>query len=129
MTQVRLRPLAESDLVEQTRYYASEGGKELGERFFDAAIATLDTVGNRPEGGSLRVGELCEIEPLRVRQVEGFPCGWLSFIRDDHVDVVSARRVSPEPVLLLVGVPLSLVGIGLGVWINQSRPRPVRQCR
>ena len=88
MTQVRLRPLAENDLVEQTRYYASEGGKALGERFFDAAIATLDTIGNRPKGGSLRIGELCEIESLRVRRVKDFPCGWFYFVRDDHVDVV-----------------------------------------
>ena len=88
MNQVRLRPLAETDLVEQTHYYASEGGEELGGRFFDTAISTLDTVGNRPEGGSLRISELCEIESLRVRQVKGFPCGWFYFISDDHIDVV-----------------------------------------
>lgn len=88
MTQVRLRPLAETDLVEQTRYYASEGGEELGGRFFDTAISTLNTVANRPEGGSLRIGELCEVESLRVRQVKGFPCGWFYLIRDDHIDVV-----------------------------------------
>lgn len=88
MNQVRLRPLAETDLVEQARYYAGEGGEELGGRFFDTAISTLETVGYRPEGGSLRIGELCEIEALRVRQVKGFPCGWFYFIRDDHIDVV-----------------------------------------
>lgn len=88
MTPVRLRPLAEADLVAQTRYYVSKGGEELGARFFDTAISTLDTVGTRPEGGSLRIGELCEIESLRVRQVKGFPCGWFYIIRDDHVDVV-----------------------------------------
>ena len=89
MNQVRLRPLAETDLVEQTRYFAGEGGEELGGRFFDTAVSTLDIVrNNRPEGGSLRIGELCEIDSLRVRQVKGFPCGWFYFIRDDYIDVV-----------------------------------------
>ena len=32
MIEVRLRPLAEVDLVERVRYYRSEGGDELGGR-------------------------------------------------------------------------------------------------
>ena len=88
MSSVRLRPLAEADLVEQARHYAIEGGERLGGRFFDTAIATLDTAAKRPEGGSLRIGELCDVESLRVRQVKVFPCGWSYFIRDDHIDVV-----------------------------------------
>lgn len=88
MNPVRLRPLAETDLIQQTHYYASEGGEELDGRFFDTAISTLDTVANHPEGGSVRIGELCDIDTLRVRQVKGFPCGWFYLIRNDHIDVV-----------------------------------------
>lgn len=88
MSQIHLRPQAESDLVERTHYYRSETDRELAERFFDSALASLDVVGDRPEGGSLRIGELCGIADLRVRQVNGFPCGWFYFIRPEFVDVV-----------------------------------------
>lgn len=88
MTQVRLRPLAEVDLVDQTRYYAAEADASVAERFFDTAIETLAVVADRPEGGSLRIGELCAIDGLRVRRIPGFPSGWFYFIRPDHIDVV-----------------------------------------
>ena len=88
MTQVRLRPLAEEDLVEQTQYYLTEAGADLAERFFDTAVETLRTVGDRPDGGSLRIGELCGIDGLRVRRIPGFPTGWFYFVRPDFVDVV-----------------------------------------
>ena len=88
MSELRLRPLAEQDLVERTQYYRTEGGPTLGKRFFDAAAETLDVVRDRPEGGSLRIGDLCEIEGLRTRRVAGFPCGWFYFIQSDYVDVV-----------------------------------------
>lgn len=88
MTTTRLRPLAETDLVERTRYYRREGGDDLGRRFFDAAVAALDAIGRMPGAGSPRVGELCDIPGLRFRRVTGFPCGWFYFIAADHVDVV-----------------------------------------
>lgn len=88
MTTARLRPLAEADLVERTRYYRREGGDQLGERFFGAAIAALDAIGRMPGAGSPRVGELCGVPGLRFRSVAGFPCGWFYFIAADHVDVV-----------------------------------------
>lgn len=88
MIDVRLRPLAEQDLVEQTRYYKSEPGPAVAERFFDAAIAGLQIVAGRPEGGSLRIGELCDIDGLRVRRLPGFPSGWFYFIRPGFIDVV-----------------------------------------
>jgi plasmid stabilization system protein ParE len=84
----RLRPLAEVDLVERTRYYRSAGGDALGERFFDAAIAALRSVERMPGIGSPRAGELCDIPGLRVRRVDRFPCGWYYFILADHLDVV-----------------------------------------
>ena len=88
MTVTRLRPLAETDLVERTRYYRREGGDRLGERFFGAAIAALDAIGRMPGAGSPRMGELCGVPGLRFRSVPDFPCGWFYFIADDHVDVV-----------------------------------------
>jgi len=88
MTQVRLRPLAEQDLVDQTQYDNTEAGPDLAERFFDTAIETLKVVGDRPEGGSLRIGELCEMDGLRVRRIPGFPAGWFYLMRPEFVDVV-----------------------------------------
>lgn len=88
MTTARLRPLAEADLVERTRYYRAEGGTDIGERFFDAAVASLRAIEKMSGAGSPRAGELCGIPGLRVRRVQGFPVGWFYFVRDDHVDVV-----------------------------------------
>ncbi|MFZ9018505.1 MAG: type II toxin-antitoxin system RelE/ParE family toxin [Ilumatobacteraceae bacterium] len=85
MTTTRLRPLAEADLVERTRHYRREGGDQLAERFFGAALAAL---GRMPGAGSPRLGEMCGIPGLRFRSVADFPCGWFSFVTDDHVDVV-----------------------------------------
>ncbi len=88
MTPTLLRPLAEADLVERTRYYRREGGDSLGERCFDAAIAALGAIGRMPGAGSPRVDELCGIPGLRIRRIVDFPCGWFYFVTQDHVDVV-----------------------------------------
>ncbi|MEP7115006.1 MAG: type II toxin-antitoxin system RelE/ParE family toxin [Ilumatobacteraceae bacterium] len=88
MTTALLRPLAEADLIARTRFYGTEGGDGLGERFFDAAVAALDALTRMPGAGSPHVGELCGIPDLRVRRLIGFPCGWFYFIANDHVDIV-----------------------------------------
>ena len=88
MTRPVLRPQAEVDLVERARYFRDEGGSDLGERFFDTAMTALDVIGRMPGAGSLRVGELCGIDGLRVRRIPDFPCGWFYFTRNDRVDVV-----------------------------------------
>lgn len=88
MTLARLRPLAEADLIERTRYYRSAGGASLAERFFDEAIAVIRQVEQMPGLGSPRAGELSGITGLRVIRIAGFPCGWFYLTRDDHVDVV-----------------------------------------
>lgn len=88
MTDIRLRPLAEVDLVERSEYYRSEGGDILGERFFNAAIEALRDIERIPGAGSLRIGEMAGIDGLRPRRLERFPCGWFYFERSDHVDVV-----------------------------------------
>ena len=88
MIEVRLRPLAEVDLVERVRYYRSEGGDELGGRFFDTAIESLRAIERMPGTGSPRIGELCGVPGLRSHRLAGFPCGWFYFERGDHVDIV-----------------------------------------
>ncbi len=88
MIEVRLRPLAEADLIERVRYYRHEGGDELGERFFDIAIESLRTIERMPGTGSPRIGELCGVPGLRSHRFAGFPCGWFYFKRDDYVDIV-----------------------------------------
>ena len=88
MTRPILRPQAEVDLVERTRYYRDEGGSDLGKRFFDAAITALDAIGRMPGAGSPRVGEVCGIDGLRVRRIPNSPCGWFYFASSDRVDVV-----------------------------------------
>ena len=88
MTPAWLRPLAEADLVERSRYYAQHAGKDVASRFFDSSLAALRAIEKMPRIGSPRVGELCDIPGLRVRRIEGFPCGWFYFVRPDHLDVV-----------------------------------------
>ena len=101
MTVVRLRPLAEADLVERTRYYSTTGGTDLGARFFDAAVASLRAIEKMPDAGSPRAGELCDIPGLRVRRIEGFPVGWFYFVRPDHADVVRLLSDAQDlPVIL-----------------------------
>ena len=88
MTPAWLRPQAETDLIERTRHYTSHAGKHVATRFFDAAIAALHAIERMPGTGSPRVGELCDIPGLRMRRIEGFPCGWFYFERTDHLDIV-----------------------------------------
>ena len=88
MKLARLRPLAEQDLVAAARHYAQEGGIELGERLFDAALAALKPIERMPSMGSPRLGQWCEIPGLRSWRVPDFPMQWLYFEAADHLDVV-----------------------------------------
>lgn len=104
MTSARLRPLAETDLVERTRDYRSEAGDDVGERFFDTAVDTLRTTGDRPGVGSLRLGELCDVPGLRSFRIGGFPCGWFYFERGDYVDVVRLLSYAQDLPALLADI-------------------------
>ena len=88
MKRARLRPLAEEDLVAAARHYAQEGGIDLGERMFDAALAALKPIERMPSMGSPRLGKLCEIPGLRSWRVADFPMQWLYFEAEAHLDVV-----------------------------------------
>ena len=88
MKRARLRPQAEADLIEAASYYAQEGGIDLGQRMFDAALAALEPIERMPSMGSPRLGQLCEIANLRSWRVTDFPMQWLYFKAQDHLDVV-----------------------------------------
>lgn len=88
MTPAALRPRAEQDLIERSRYYRRAGEVDLAERFFDAAIAAIRTIEASPGLGSPRVGELIGLDGLRRIAIEGFPCGWLYLERADVPDVI-----------------------------------------
>jgi toxin ParE1/3/4 len=87
VTPAWLRPLAEADLVERSRYYAAHADDVVAERFFDSAMAALRAIERMRGTGSPRIGELCNVPGLRVRRIEGFRCGWFYFVRGDHLDV------------------------------------------
>lgn len=101
MTSARLRPLAQSDLIERTHYYRSSAGDETGERFFDTAVSTLRTIEEMPGVGSLLLGELSDVPGLRSYRIAGFPCGWFYFERVDYVDVIRLLSYAQDlPALL-----------------------------
>lgn len=88
MRRAELRPLAEQDLVERTRYYVTAEGAALGDRFFAEAIAALRSVEAMPGIGSPLVGEHIGVDGLRRIGVAGFPCGWFYIERHEHLDVI-----------------------------------------
>jgi len=101
VNRARLRPLAEHDLVQQTRYYQSAADADVAERFFDAAVEALGTIKTMPGVGSLRLGELCGVPGLRSFRINGFPHGWFYFIAESHVDVVRLLSYAQDiPALL-----------------------------
>lgn len=65
MKPLLLRPAAEDDLVEATRHYSVEAGRLVAERFFDDALAALDTLKQQPLIGSPRLGQMCDVPGLR----------------------------------------------------------------
>lgn len=88
MKPAALRPLAEADFTERSRYYLEAGGRELAERFFDTALAALRAIEASPGIGSPRVGELVGIDGLRHIGIDGFPCGWIYLERAELLDVI-----------------------------------------
>ena len=83
-----LRPRAEQDLVDAARHYAKEGGFTLGERMFDAAIASLKPIQRMPGMGPPRLGQLCGIPGLRSWGVTGFPLRWFYIETPSYLDVI-----------------------------------------
>lgn len=89
--------------MEIARYYAQEGGRALGERAFDAALAALEPIERMPGMGSSRLGQLCDIPGLRSWRVEGFPMQWMYFETPDRLDVVRLLGNRQDIVAILRG--------------------------
>ena len=88
MKPARLRPAAENDLTELTRWYAEQGGTALAARLFDSARAALAPIQRMPGLGSPPRAESVGVAGLRHWGVEGFPVRWFYLERDDHLDVL-----------------------------------------
>ena len=88
MKRAVLRPVAERDLIDATRWYIGQGGVALGAKAFDAARGALEPIGRMPGQGSPRLGNQRGLPGLRQWGVGGFPMSWYCFERDDHLDVV-----------------------------------------
>lgn len=101
MIEVRLRPLAEDDLVDQVGYYRDAAGEKVAGRFFDEAIDALGTIREWPEAGSPRIGIEIGIEGLRTRSIPGFPLAGFYFAHQDHADVVRLLGWSQDVAALL----------------------------
>ena len=88
MKPATLRPAAEQDLLDLTRWYAEQGGAGLAERFFDEARAALREVEDKPGMGSLRLGELAGLAGLRSWGLRHFPVRWFYIEIAESLDVV-----------------------------------------
>lgn len=95
--------MAENDLVAQASYYRIEADDRLAERFFDAAMQSLQLIGPMSGVGSPRIGELCDVPGLRSSRVAGFRCGWFYFERAGHVDVVRLLAYGQDLELIFDG--------------------------
>jgi toxin ParE1/3/4 len=84
----RLRPLAESDLLDIARQYRAAGGEELSARFREAARTALRSIEQTPGLGSPVIGNVCDVPGLRARRIKGYPYRWFYFVRVHELDVV-----------------------------------------
>lgn len=75
-------------MIDRTAHDIAVGGDELGNRFFDAALASLRSVARMPGIGSPLPGEMCDAPGLRAHPVKGFPVRWYYFVAENHLDVV-----------------------------------------
>ena len=66
-----MRPVAERDLIDATRWYAGQGGLALGAKAFDAAHAALEPIPRMPGLGSPRLGNECGLPGLRQCLLNG----------------------------------------------------------
>ena len=88
MKRAVLRPAAERDLIDATRWYAGQGGLALGAKAFDAARAALEPIQSMLGLGSPWLGNEYGLPGLRQWGVDGFHMSWYYLERDDHLDVV-----------------------------------------
>ena len=102
-----LRPQAEQDLIDITRWYAEQGGSTLARRAFDNARKALVAVERMPGLGSPAIGETCGLSGLRHWGVEKFPLRWYYFERDGQLDVVRLLGERQDIAAILSAPPLA----------------------
>ena len=69
---IRVRPLADSDIDAHVGYLAQEAGDAVALRFLEALERTLTALAERPALGSPRHLDDPRLEGMRVRPVAGF---------------------------------------------------------
>ena len=102
-----LRPQAEQDLIDITRWYAEQGGSKLAERAFDNARKAVALVERMPGLGSPAIGDTSGLSGLRHWGVEKFPMRWYYFERDNHLDVVRLLGDRQDIAAILSAPPLA----------------------
>lgn len=100
-----LRPQAEQDLIDITRWYAEQGGSKLAERAFDNARKAAALVERMPGLGSPAIGDAHGLPGLRHWGVEKFPMRWFYFERDEHLDVVRLLGDRQDIAAILTSLP------------------------
>lgn len=96
MIDVGLHPKASLDLSAATRYYRTEAGREVAERFFAEFQRCADFLREYPEGAPA-LGP----EGVRRKLLQGFPYSIHYVLRPDRVYILSVahQRRAPERVL------------------------------
>jgi toxin ParE1/3/4 len=79
--ELRLRPLAETDLLDIARRYRAAGGEELSARSREAARTALRSIEQTPGLGSPVIGNVCDVPGPRARRIKGYPYRWFYFVR------------------------------------------------
>ena len=88
--EVRLRPEAERDLAEATRWY-EEQRPGLGQEFLDEALATFSAIAERPLASAVTYGS------LRRALLHRFPFGVFYFADGDGAVVIGVLHGSRHP--------------------------------
>ena len=83
-----VRPAAIADRLNGARYYRSEAGVTVAERFITSLRAALARLEANPAIGSPTHGISLGIPGLRSWPADGFTVLWFYFEREDHLDVL-----------------------------------------
>lgn len=103
MKRAVLRPAAERDLIDATRWYIGQGDSALGAKAFDAARSALEPIKRMPGLSPPRLGIECDLPGLRQWGVTGFPMSWFYFELRDHLDVVRLLGDRQDTAAIRVG--------------------------
>lgn len=86
---IRLHPLAEADIENQSQYMCTHAGLSTAIRFHDAVSAALDMLGRSPVLGSPYPSANPALSGMRIWQVKGFKKHFVFYREtEDGIDVV-----------------------------------------